>query len=74
MSDMNNHHVTAKKAVIYRMVMPSHTCPFGIKALDLLRRRGFEVAVEIVEREDLHFDRGRWCDRQGRASGERQKR
>lgn len=43
MSDMNNHHVTAKKAVIYRMVMPSHTCPFGIKALDLLRRRGFEV-------------------------------
>lgn len=43
MPDMNSHQATAKKAVIYRMVMPSHTCPFGIKALDLLRRRNFEV-------------------------------
>ena len=43
MSDMSSHQATAKKAVIYRMVMPSHTCPFGIKAIDLLKRRGFEV-------------------------------
>lgn len=34
----------AKSAEIYRMVMPSHTCPFGIKALDLLKRQGFTVA------------------------------
>jgi len=32
-----------KKATIYRMVMPTHTCPFGIKAKDLLRRQGYEV-------------------------------
>ena len=32
-----------KKAIIYRMVMPTHTCPYGIKAKDLLRRRGYEV-------------------------------
>lgn len=32
-----------KTAEIYRMVMPSHTCPYGIKALDLLKRRGFTV-------------------------------
>ncbi len=32
-----------KKAQIYRMVMPDHICPYGIKALDLLRRSGFEV-------------------------------
>jgi glutaredoxin len=25
------------------MVMPTHTCPYGLKALDLLKRRGFEV-------------------------------
>ncbi|WP_210357574.1 MULTISPECIES: MauE/DoxX family redox-associated membrane protein [Sphingomonas] len=30
-------------AVLYRMVMPGHVCPFGLKALDLLRRRGFAV-------------------------------
>jgi len=30
-------------AVLYRMVMPDHVCPYGLKALDLLRRRGFDV-------------------------------
>ena len=32
------------KAELYRMVMPEHTCPYGLKALDLLKREGFEVA------------------------------
>ncbi len=32
-----------KKAVLYRMVMEKHVCPYGLKALDLLRRQGFEV-------------------------------
>ena len=32
-----------RRAVIYRMVTPQHICPSGLKALDLLRRRGFEV-------------------------------
>lgn len=32
-----------RKAVLYRMVTPEHTCPWGLKALDLLRREGFEV-------------------------------
>jgi glutaredoxin len=30
-------------AVIHRMVMPGHTCPYGLKALHLLRSRGFQV-------------------------------
>ena len=30
-------------AVIHRMVLPDHLCPSGLKALDLLRRSGFEV-------------------------------
>ena len=33
----------AKRAVLYRMVMDQHVCPFGLKALDLLKRKGFEV-------------------------------
>jgi glutaredoxin len=32
-----------KKATIYRMVMPTHICPYGVKAKDLLRRQGYEV-------------------------------
>lgn len=30
-------------AVLHRMVMADHTCPYGLKALDLLKRRGFDV-------------------------------
>jgi glutaredoxin len=36
-------HAAAKRAVIYRMVMPTHTCPFGLKAKDLLKRFGYAV-------------------------------
>jgi glutaredoxin len=32
-----------KQATLYRMVMPTHVCPFGLKARDLLRREGFTV-------------------------------
>ncbi len=34
---------SAKTAVLYRMVMDRHVCPFGVRALDLLKRRGFQV-------------------------------
>ncbi len=34
---------TSRRAVLYRMVQDSHVCPYGLKALDLLRRKGFEV-------------------------------
>jgi glutaredoxin len=33
----------ARQATLYRMVMPHHTCPYGLKARDLLRREGFTV-------------------------------
>jgi len=32
-----------RKAVIYRMVMDEHTCPYGLKAKALLRRSGYDV-------------------------------
>ncbi|WP_329959250.1 glutaredoxin [Sphingomonas sp. Leaf21] len=34
---------TPKTAILYRMVMPTHTCPYGLKARDLLRRHGYAV-------------------------------
>lgn len=38
-----------RKAVIHRMVMPGHTCPYGLKAKYLLERSGYEV-------EDHHLE------------------
>ena len=38
-----------RKATLYRMVMPGHTCPYGLKAKDLLRRSGYTV-------EDRHLE------------------
>ena len=34
---------TAQTARLYRMVMPDHLCPYGLKSKDLLERKGFEV-------------------------------
>lgn len=33
----------SKFATLYRMKMHDHICPYGIKSLDLLRRKGFNV-------------------------------
>ncbi len=38
---MNN--LLVKKAVLYRMVMGHHVCPYGLKAKDLLQRQGYDV-------------------------------
>lgn len=32
-----------QKAVLYRMVMPEHTCPYGLKTKYLLTKHGYEV-------------------------------
>ena len=37
------------QAVLYRMVLPTHVCPYGEKALELLQDAGFEV-------EDCHLE------------------
>ena len=40
-------------ATLYRMVLPDHTCPFGVRAKELLTERGFTVEDQILEtRED----------------------
>ncbi|WP_275788698.1 glutaredoxin [Pararhizobium gei] len=33
----------SKKATLHRMVMDSHVCPYGLKAKDLLERKGYTV-------------------------------
>ena len=32
-----------RKAILYRMVLPDHVCPHGVRARDLLQAGGFEV-------------------------------
>ena len=43
-----------KTATLYRMVLPDHTCPFGVRAKELLTEHGFEVDDRILTtREDI---------------------
>lgn len=46
--DMTQNGTAARKAILYRMVMPHHVCPYGLKAKDLLKRSGYDV-------EDRHL-------------------
>ena len=47
----------ARRASLHRMVMPGHTCPYGLKALHLLKSRGFEVDIVTVVNADVERDR-----------------
>ncbi len=43
-----------KTATLHRMVLPDHTCPFGVKAKAMLEERGFEVDDQILSsREEV---------------------
>ena len=35
-------------ATIYRMVLPDHTCPFGVRAKELLDAAGYRVDEHIL--------------------------
>ena len=41
-----------KTAVLYRMVMATHTCPFGLKALHLLKSKGYTVEDHWLKTRD----------------------
>lgn len=44
---------TGRHATLYRMVLPDHTCPFGLRARDLLEREGYEIDEHLLtSRED----------------------
>ncbi len=38
-----------QSATLYRMVLPDHVCPYGLKAKDLLERQGYEVTDERLK-------------------------
>ncbi|GGB75288.1 glutaredoxin family protein [Glycocaulis alkaliphilus] len=40
--------MTGKTAVLYRMDMPDHTCPYGLKSRHLLRSKGFTVEDHLL--------------------------
>jgi glutaredoxin len=44
----------SKTATLYRMVMPEHICPFGLRARDLLEREGFAVDDHHLTSNDEH--------------------
>ena len=37
-----------RRAILYRMVLPDHTCPYGIRAKQMLEEAGFEVDDRIL--------------------------
>jgi glutaredoxin 3 len=37
-----------RSATLYRMVTPDHTCPFGVRAKQLLEQHGFEVDDHVL--------------------------
>lgn len=41
-----------RTAVLVRMVLPEHTCPYGVRAKELLEEQGFEVEEHILRSRD----------------------
>ena len=41
-----------RSAVLYRMILPDHTCPFGVRAKELLESAGFDVDDRILSSRD----------------------
>ncbi len=41
-------------AILYRMILPDHTCPFGVRAKEMLEEAGYEVDDRILaSREEV---------------------
>lgn len=37
-----------RSATLYRMVLPEHTCPFGVRAKELLEQHGYTVDDRLL--------------------------
>jgi len=42
----------SKTAVLHRMVLPDHVCPFGVASLELLRHEGYDVEDHTLTSRD----------------------
>jgi glutaredoxin len=40
------------QATLYRMILPDHTCPFGVRAKELLEEHGYAVDDRILRSRD----------------------
>ncbi len=38
-----------RTATLYRMVLPDHTCPFGVRAKEMLLESGYQVEDNILK-------------------------
>ena len=38
-----------KTVTLYRMVLPEHTCPFGVRAKTLLEEKGYDVEDRVLK-------------------------
>lgn len=44
----------AHEAILYRMILPDHTCPYGVRAKQQLETAGFDVDDRILSsREEV---------------------
>ncbi len=41
-----------KRATLYRMVLPDHVCPFGVRARELLLERGYDIDDRVLRTRD----------------------
>ena len=41
-----------QSATIYRIVSKSHVCPYGLKSVDLLKRKGFAVDDKHLQTDE----------------------
>ncbi|HUP67762.1 MAG TPA: glutathione S-transferase N-terminal domain-containing protein [Sphingomicrobium sp.] len=37
-----------RQAVLYRMVLPTHECPYGLRSKQLLEEAGFEIEEHLL--------------------------
>ena len=42
----------ARSATLYRMVLPDHVCPFGVRAQKMLEQHGYQVDERILSSRD----------------------
>lgn len=46
--------MSQRTAILYRMKLPDHTCPFGLRALQMLEDAGYQVDDRLLtSREEV---------------------
>lgn len=38
-----------RKAILHRMILPGHECPYGVRAKQMLEEAGYEIEEHILE-------------------------